>query len=365
MKGPSRILFVLHRGARAGTELHVLWLAQALRRRGWEVALALSRQGPITSSFEEAGVAVHLIRRRIGPDPRFVLELVRLARTMRIDVLHAHSGRLGALAGRLARVPAVIETRHGLGQIGEPPPAWRLRKEAASCRLAHRTLTVSQSDRDRLIAGGLSPERVVCIPNGIPPLAIERRTQEGGVVRLGFLGRLVPQKDPLFLAAIARALQARIPGAWHLLIAGEGPLRGRLARTLERFGCAHAVEWLGEIDGPEALLSRVDLLCVPSRWEGQPLSILEAMAAGVVPLACSIASLEELLGGDPPAGLLLPRDAEAWASAAIDLGHDAERRVAIVREARRRIDTKHRIDAMEAAIEQVYRDCFASHSRSC
>jgi glycosyltransferase involved in cell wall biosynthesis len=235
-----------------------------------------------------------------------------------------------------------------------------LQREARKCRVADRTITVCRCDRDRLVAGGLAEDRVVYVPNGIPAKPAEHRPPIEGPIRLGFLGRLEAEKNPLMLAAVGAALERRMPEGWSVAIAGEGPMRAPLARAFQERGLTARVSWLGETDGPAPLLARADLLCVPSHREGQPLGVLEAMQAGVVPVARRIASLEELLDGDPAAGLLLPADPEAWASEIEDLARSAERMDVMIKEGRRRIDRDHRLEAMVERVEGLYRDCFAS-----
>ena len=367
MTEPSRVLFVLHRGGRAGTERHVLWLAKGLRERGWSVHLAVSDDGPILPEFLDAGVTVHRVARRGATDPAYPCILARLARSLAADVLHAHSGRTAALAGRIAGVPRIVETRHGLG----PKP--RAAIEARLCRLAHHTLTVCESDRARLIAGGLEPTRVTAVPNGIPippavpdvPISSSSPRSEADPIRLGFLGRLTAQKNPLFLADVALSLERRAPGRWTLAIAGDGPLRGDLERRLTEAGCVRGVRWLGETCGPAALLAACDYLCLPSVWEGQPLAVLEAMAVGVLPITNPLPSLVELLGGvggGESAGVLLALDAAEWAGELISLHESPARRMAMAGEARRRIEEEHEIAPMVNRIEEIYRatDAFAS-----
>lgn len=360
MDRPSRLLLVLHRSGFAGTERHVLWLAVGMKERGWDVHLAVSHQGPLLRHFRTGGVTIHVLPRYPGLGVLYGARLAGLARRLRPDVLHAHSGRLAVGAGRLAGVPAVLDTRHGLGPSEEPPsPAW-LRQEARRCRLTHRTITVCRCDRDRLISGGLDERHVVYIPNGIPDRSVEVRPPSPGAIRLAFLGRLEAEKGPLLLPRIGAALERRLPEGWNLAIAGEGPLRLPLARAFEQNGLASRISWLGETEGPARLLALADFLCVPSMREGQPLGVLEAMQAGVVPVARHIASLEELLAGDPAAGLLLPPDPEVWAGEIATLGRSPERLALMIEEGRRRVDRDHRLEATLDRTEQTYRDCFAS-----
>ncbi len=223
----------------------------------------------------------------------------------------------------------MIETRHGLGRIGDPPTRRRLRREARICRLAHRTVTVSESDRRLLVEAGLPERRVVCIPNGVPEpegkwdLA-SRSSGAPGTIRLGFLGRLSPEKNPRFLIELARRLDERAPDRWQLWIAGDGPQRSEIESGLAGLGGRKPVVWLGETEGPDPLLREVDLLLVPSRREGQPLAVLEAMARGIPVIARDVPGLREVIGGCPPAGILPGDDPAEWARAILGLADDPE-----------------------------------------
>ncbi len=371
MSGPSRVLMVLHRAARAGTERHVLWLAAGLRGRGWKAEIAVSHGGALLRAFVDQGLPVHLVPRRGGADLSYVMRLARLARNLRIDVLHAHSGRVAALCGRIAGVAIVIETRHGLGAAGSADSSRSMRREAWVSRLAHKTVTVTAGDRLRLIAAGLPAGRVVCIPNGIPSRPEDRNGERGpragleGRISLGFLGRLTPEKNPEFLIDLADRLEERIAGRWELAIAGEGPLRGALERGLGAHTARGAVMWMGETDGPRPLLSRVDMLLVPSVREGQPLAVLEAMQAGVVVIARQIPNLEETLGGMPAAGILLPGDPAAWAEAIAAQARRPADLAAYAREGAARVASRHSLARMIEAVDSLYRESFAARRSDC
>ncbi|MFB3907904.1 MAG: glycosyltransferase [Candidatus Eisenbacteria bacterium] len=387
---PPRVLLVLDGLDRAGTERHVLWLGAGLRSLGWDVHVAATRDGPMRAAMEAAGLSLHRVRRAGRRDPLYPLRIARLARRIGLAVLHTHCGRLAALGGHLARVPAIVDTRHGLGDVGEPPDPRRLRDEARRARLAHVTIAVCEAERERLRRGGLPEERVRLVRNGIPlrdppavalpaalPVAMPVAASvapsaalppggagetSGGPLRLGFLGRLAPEKDPLLLAAIASALLVRTRLPWTLAVAGGGSLAPALEAGVRGLGAAagERVRLLGEIPDPAPFLAAIDLLLLPSLREGQPLIVLEAMERGIVPLVRAIPSLVELVGGSPPCGLALPGNAEAWADAIAGLAERPDEMRRLGEEGRRRVRAHHRIEAQVGAVDRVYRDLFAS-----
>ncbi len=359
MTSGARVLQVIDCGNRAGTEIHVLRLSEGLRDRGWQVELAVSREGPILDEFRGAGIPIHHVSRGRGWDPRYLQRLRGVIRERRIEILHAHSGRFPVLAARREDLPAV-ETRHGLGAIRREGSSLRMRREAFASRAARMTMTVCACDRDLLVAAGLPEARVVHVPNGIPAECLRRveRAREDPF-RLAFIGRLAEQKNPLFLIELGRALDRLAGDAWKLVVAGRGPLEGALRQGFEAVGAAARVEWMGELDRVDALLSRSDLLLLPSRWEGQPLVALEAMAAGVPILGARIDPLVELLEGSPAAGMTQPTDPPSWGMAVLDLARSPDRWTALSHGARERFERNHCLEPMVERIAEIYRRVLA------
>jgi glycosyltransferase involved in cell wall biosynthesis len=125
-------------------------------------------------------------------------------------------------------------------------------------------------------------------------------------------GRLTSQKGFGMLLAAAARWRYRTPLP-QLVIAGDGPLRADLARNADAAGLA--VRFLGQRADIPALLAVADVLAVPSRWEGQPLIVQEALRAGKPMVACRVGGIADLTGAD--AALLVPPGEAAQLSAAV------------------------------------------------
>ena len=223
----------------------------------------------------------------------------------------------------------------------DPGLAWRRRQlyhalEWTLSKLSDRIIAVSPEEQRFCVRSGLGRSRVVLIPNGIAPIAFPPRplTRQGlglaaDCVVAGFVGRLVDQKAPdVLIKALAGV--ARTAPRCRLIIVGAGPLEGELRALADRQGVADRILWLGECDG-KAILPAFDLLTLPSRKEGLPYVVLEALAAGLPILATASAGVEILVRHGHN-GLIVPPDRpDLFAAALADLIADPDRRARLGR----------------------------------
>jgi len=346
-----KIVTLITRLIRGGAQRIALETAAELTRRGHEAPLWCGPEtGPEGSLREEAearGVRVRLfphLRRAVDPvhDLRAFLELRRALRKERPDWLHTHSSKAGILgreAGVAAGVPGLAHTVHGWGFTPQSPPLIRAlfvaleRREAARCaRGADRRLVfVARSDREEGVRLGILPAGAgIVIPPGIDlepyrdaaALAGARARRradcgwdEGHLVG-GFLGRLSPQKDPATLLETAALLADELPRL-RWLVVGDGPLAPVLrARVAADARLGQRISFRGLQAEASPWLAAMDFLLLPSLWEGTPLTVMEAMAAGTPLVASDLPGVRELLApaSDPLGLLAAPGDAASFAA---------------------------------------------------
>lgn len=293
-----RILLALE-SAGAGVGRHVLDLARGLLQRGHDVHLAWSplraEPGFVAALRTLVGLVAHEVpmTRAPGPsDARAVIALRRLLAQHRYDLAHGHSSKAGALvrlacAGR--GVPALY-TPHAF--ITLDPELGALDRvvyggaERLLAPLATRIVCVSGEEEAHARRLGISPGRLVVIPNGIAPLpppdrAAARRALglDAAAVCAGFVGRLSRQKAVERLV-MAFALASPPGSAGRLVIVGEGPERASLEALAARLGLAGRATFPGAADGA-ALMAAFDVFVLPSVYEGFPYVLLEAAARGL------------------------------------------------------------------------------------
>jgi glycosyltransferase involved in cell wall biosynthesis len=316
-----RILHFVDSGGLYGAEVVLLSLATVQQRLGHSPALvsigsASSGEKPIEHEAARRGIPVHAVRMTDGPNLPGALRLMDLARSQRADVLHSHGYKPDILLGLLPkrfRTAPLVATVHGYTH-GQGLDRMRLYKwlDLRALRRFDRVVLVHSGMRAIPGIDKLDASRVRVIENGLPdpdPMgssaALDPRLVafcQGTVV--GAVGRLSPEKgfDRLieaFSQLVAGGSKAK------LVILGEGPERGTLERAVAERGLTGRVLMPGFVDGPRHL-SLFSVFALPSLTEGLPISLLEAMRAGVPVVATRVGAVPAVLGDE--CGLLVEQD---------------------------------------------------------
>jgi glycosyltransferase involved in cell wall biosynthesis len=357
-----------------GIDEHLLQLSNHCDRARLELALLVhDTDGPQTPSLAaRAGM-----RPVPAPYPSGASAARRLAALRALhaaegwDLVHLHSptaAGLGpaALAARLAGVPATLVTYH---QVQPDRHPWRTRaiNRALHAGVIRAAIAVSHGVRSTLIANaGIPGGRIAVIPNGVdvapgpahhetcdaaPAGLGERGPRE---IRIGYFGRLSPEKGVDLLLDAVRLLADRLPTA-RTFVVGEGPERLALEARAESLGLAGRVRFLGFRADARALMRQVDIVLHVPRYEGQGLAVVEAMAAER-PVVASDApgGLSEVVV-DGETGLLVSTGSAAATAEAVErLAADPRERERLGRNGRRRVEERFAAQCMAARTLAVY-----------
>ena len=344
-----------------GAQSYVAALLPVLSER-FDVTVAAHGAGPVREAAEALGlrfVALRHVRRPISPwrDALALAELVRLLRRERPDVLHASSSKAGVL-GRVAAwatgVPIRIFTVHGwafAARSGASSAVYRWADRLVS-RLTTVTICVSELERATgLAARTCRADRTVVIPNAVDVRGTPRARVDGPRPRLIAVGRLRPPKD---FGTLLRALASLPADGFDAAIVGDGPERPALERELGELGLRERVSLEGERRDVPSLLAGSDVFVLSSHSEGLPVSVLEAMAAGLPVVASAVGGVAELVL-DGETGLLVPpADQAALAAALWRLVADAGLRRRLGDAGRARAETLFDLDAFRRAHVELY-----------
>lgn len=240
--------------------------------------------------------------RRYWQAPQLFIRLSRELRKLQPDIIQCflfHANVLGVLSARRCRISNTVT-----GIRVADPRWWHSAVARQTLRSASWHVCVSESvARHWQQAIGVSPDKICVIPNGIDfsrsddcvaiqPSSFGLSEKSKLII---FVGRLGHQKGIDRLIAAADQFLGPLPNH-HLLIVGRGPLERPLQRNAQVLQCKDRIHWLGWRNDIPSLLKGSDLLVLPSRWEGMPNAVLEAMAAKRPVVAADVQGVRELLG---------------------------------------------------------------------
>lgn len=327
--GAERATVDMVRGLKAlGLEVQV-WLLE-------EARLAGRGESPLARAF---GAVAEV--RGFGVEGRIsrglARELREAAESEKVDVLHSTGYKADvhvAMAARLAAEEsdagragfATVSTVHGWLFRRWALKEWAYyRVNLAALREFDRVVVLSRFYEDLLRRKGLLPTQLARIASSVdavavsPGLAREVLWEAGEAVpfTFGMLGRLSEEKNHAVMLRAARRLDrmtASSPRPWRILVAGDGPLRGKLERMARRLGVADRVEFAGRMDSAE-FFGRIHVLLQPSSMENRPMSILEAQAWGRPVVASRAGGMPEMVDDGVTGALVAVGDAKGLAAA--------------------------------------------------
>ncbi|MEO5905013.1 MAG: glycosyltransferase family 4 protein [Gemmatimonadaceae bacterium] len=316
MRSIPRVRIVLSNASFKWGGLHVVTelLATGLQARGHEVVVFGHPGSPLEERLK--GIArFEGITRRMDVLPMAIMRATAAMRRHRTQVVLALSKkdvRVTVPAAWALRIPSVIRYANDRG-LGD-----RIYDRIFFGKMPIRHVANSMATKEMLLesAPWISPDAVDVIYNGIDPKPFEDSDEADldlppRAIAIGFVGSLERRKGLLDLAAAWRLIANRIPNG-YLVIAGAGPAEAEARRSLEG---APRVRWLGFRSDVPAILKRLDLLVMPSHWEGFGLVAAEALLAETPVVASNASSLPEIIT-DTIHGLLVPRhDPESLARA--------------------------------------------------
>jgi glycosyltransferase involved in cell wall biosynthesis len=356
-----KILYVITRSERGGGQVHVADLLAGLRSRH-ELGLVTGETGFLTDRAAALGIPTHVVRwlrQPIAPlhDVASVAALCRLIRRIRPDVIHAHTSKAGMvarLAGTVMHVPVVF-TAH-TWSFTEGPSGLRRRVcipvERICGRLSARVITVSEANRDLAAdLGVVANDRMTTIWNGVPDVTFRASPAGGPPVRVLMVARFADQKDQALLVKAATQFHSQ---PVEFVFVGDGPQEQPVRRLACQLGLSERVIFCGDRGDVAELLSGAHIFVLSTKWEGLPLSIIEAMRAGLPVIASGVGGVTELVE-HRRTGLIVPRGDENSLAAALEiLISDPSLRASMGERGRKRYEDCFSYARMLSRTEQVY-----------
>jgi glycosyltransferase involved in cell wall biosynthesis len=359
-----KILQIVSSSRISGAEKHVVILSERLIERGHSVTAVCPPGGWLPAQLREIGASVaekpmHGVQ--FPPTARYLLNLIR---TEGYDLIHAHltcAAYLSVVVGRIAHLPVVASVH-----VRSRDPVYR-------CLFRQRgnhLITVSEWVRNAFLAQGVPAEQVHTIYNGTEFIgaetpALSRYHRELPVRAelslppdaelIGIFARVGEFKGHHILVQSVRRIVDARPRAY---VVCAGAMEPRMQKALWEIaaadGVAERLRFTGVRDDVHRLMSEMDVLTLPSRYEACSMSIIEAMALGKPVIATRAGGNPELIL-DGETGLLIERTPEALASAIVSVLADQECKHRMGEAARARAETRFSANVMVDHIEALYR----------
>lgn len=374
MGASIRLAFFIDDLGIGGTQTWLTLLVPALARRGFEMRVycmrAISDPENVRRLSEHAEVQI------VGEGRMWagigLVELMRGLKTWPADVVQTAlptSDMIGRTLAQLMQVPAIFSTIRGRNV---DKPLWQRWLDR---RTVHWAQAIVFNDREAIPFAirheGVRQHQVVFIPNGVAASAARRsvhdvraelKTPPEATV-IGTIARLHASKSQEDLLAAFAVVRQHNPTA-VLWIIGEGDRRAALEREAKRLDVSDHVRMPGIRYDVHDTLQAIDVFALPSRWEGMPNSLMEAMVAGRPVVASDIDGIRELVSHGETGWRIPPGDVGALARTIIEIIADRDRAVRVGRAAMAHMHRHFSIKGMADAYATLYRDGLANSMRN-
>ena len=295
---PCHVLEIVGNAVVGGMERHVQTLSQGLLNQGFKVSVLCPFESQLTATLRADGCQVHITMLEEALEWRSLLTATEVIRRRQVELVHAHlfnAAFLGSLAANLMGVPLAI-TDHGMYISPE---------EIALARLtgAH-LITVCTAAYMMGLSMGLPEHQISLIPNAVDTRRFhpdvdgapfrEQLNVPAGAPLVGMVGRLSQEKGPDQFVQVALLVASQRADA-HFVLVGDGPARAELAREVATLGFGSRFHLVGQVADTSPIYPALDVACLPSRMEGQPLALLEAMAAARPVVATNVGGIPEVV----------------------------------------------------------------------
>ena len=367
-----RVLEMIDRPFLGGGQIVLLSLARHLDRERFEVAVCAAAGGPLEDEVRRLGFVFHPAAFRKKPSLGLLRGLECLLVENRIGLLHTHggvAGLFGRWAAHRAGTPAVIHTLHGIHYLHYRNRLIKnvyIRLERRCSKFTDAVICVSEADRTQALRHRLADEsRIRLIRNGIettPPrsgpawdrrlLELQRKLNLDRPI-VGAVARLHRQKGVSYLFRAAETILLAHPEA-KIVVVGGGPLETEFRAMTAKEGFGRSVAFLGERADASEILALFDVFVLPSLWEGLPLALVEAAAAGKPIVATDIDGVREVVRNGETGLLVPPRDSAALAAAVLRLLDDPDLAGRLAGRARAEVPPLYTVERMVSETASLY-----------
>lgn len=372
-----RLKLLLVSKSTGGVASYIRMLVKGLDREKFDITVAcLSENGQefaeeLRQNYKVDAFSLAMNRYKINPltDARVLIQLSARIRRERYDLIHAHASKPGFLM-RIAAIgtgiPVIYSPHNFAFHEGSKPLMARVVAlfEKFAALFTTQIIAVAKHERDLALKYGVGkPELYSVIPTGIDPVLYQQPADVLEIKRslgipdtarvIGTVGRLAVPKLPIDFVRVAAELKKDFSDL-HFVWVGSGPLQEEAQALTNELGLKDSIHWLGHRDDAYRLYNIFNCFLLLSRWEANPLVLLEAFSAGVPVIASDNLGARELIG-DGGHGILVPvADVSAVSNAIRSVLQNPDRASAMKRLALEEVSRVFSLERMINKIEEVY-----------
>jgi glycosyltransferase involved in cell wall biosynthesis len=358
-----KILYVDTDQVWRGGQEQLFSLMLGIRDRQHQVWLAAPSDSPLSGKAQQSGIETYCFGQRNELSPWAFLRLWNILRRQDFDIIHLNTPRpliVGGLVSKLCGIPLRVCSRRVNFPLNSPLSRLKYNWMQES------VLTVSVSIRRTLIEGGVRPDLIEVIYEGVDPDWVDSQQApapdnvNSGLV-VGTVAHLSPEKGHRTLLEAAAQVLSRVPDV-HFVLVGRGELMSTLKARVEELGIEKKVTFTGFRSDSEALTKTFDVFCLPSFSEGLSSAILVAMANRLPVVATRAGGIPELVTDGETGILVPPDDADQLATGLCKVLESPQLREKMGCAGRQRIEEKFTLERKLNKTEKLYLSMLASVS---
>ncbi len=343
-------------------------LVDVLKNRSHEfkfTVVCLVAGGELVAELENMDVPVIIFKRKHKLDIGLIFRLRKWLRRNNADVVHTHlftADSWGRLAAFLARVPCIVNTVHSTN-------TWKTKIHRLIDRVLAKISTniIACSDEVAKVLiqdDGISAKHIKVVANGIDLRRFEdvspiNLATEPDTVNLVVIGRLHPAKGHQDLIPVIKAIKDKCSD-FHFYFVGEGELRADIEKNIKKQGLLDAITLMGQRQDIPAILAAIDIFVMPSKWEGLPMALLEAMAMGKTVIATRVGGIPDVITHNENGLLVDVGDGSALAENLVNAITDNSLRQRLGAAAKEMVRQHYSAETVSRKYEQIYKQTLMS-----